>query len=102
MFAAGGMERCCRFPVDPAAVRNAVGLVAKVTCPECLGPSLSPTVAGNVIVDWTSGPEHVEIEVGAGPEIDVLVAATGISFEGVLRLDKPPRLAHPCDHRRRG
>jgi hypothetical protein len=59
--------------IDSAAASNAVHVALKVTCPECLAPTMSPTVAGNVLIDWTWGDEHVEIEVFPDGRLEVLV-----------------------------
>jgi hypothetical protein len=66
---------------------NAVRLVAGVTCPECLPASLSPTSGGNILVDWTWGDEHVEVEVFPDGNLDVLVRVAGLDWEGQLRLE---------------
>jgi hypothetical protein len=58
------------LPVNQASAAHAVRLAAKVTCPECLAPHLSPTVDGNVMLDWTWADEHVEIEVFADGRIE--------------------------------
>jgi hypothetical protein len=65
---------------------NAVRLVAGVTCPECLPASLSPS-GGNILVDWTWGDEHVEVEVSPDGNLDVLVRVAGLDWEGQLRLE---------------
>ena len=67
--------------IAPEAAINAVRLAMKVTCPECLAPTLSPTRAGNVLVDWTWGPEHVEVEVFADGRIEVLVNVGSVTGE---------------------
>ena len=63
--------------VVPAAAANAVRLAAKVTCPECLAPQLSPTVDGNVLVDWTWAADHVEIEISGDGTFEAHIRADG-------------------------
>ena len=60
--------------VDRRALDHAVTLAARITCAECLVPSIVPTKAGNVILDWTYGSNHLEIEVFADGHYEVLVA----------------------------
>ncbi len=74
-------------PISPASAANAVRLVAGVTCPECLPASLSPTSAGNILVDWTWGDDHVEVEVFPDGRLDVLVRVEDVDWEGQLRLE---------------
>ncbi len=74
-------------PVSALTAENAVRLVAGVTCPECLPPSLSPTSAGNILVDWTWGKDHVEVEVFPDGRLDVLVRLDDVDWEGQLQLD---------------
>jgi len=71
-------------PISAVSAANAVRLVA---CPECLPASLSPTSGGNILVDWTWGDEHVEVEVFADGNLDVLVRVAGLDWEGQLRLE---------------
>lgn len=74
-------------PISPQSARNAVRLVAAVTCPECLSPTFSPTSAGNILADWTWGEDHVEVEVFPDGRLDVLVHVKDEDWEGVLSLD---------------
>jgi len=76
-----------RASISPASAANAVRLVAQVTCPECLPASLSPTAAGNVLVDWTWGEDHVEVEVFPDGRLEVLVHVEDMNWEGALKLD---------------
>ena len=46
-----------------------------------------PTSGGNILVDWTWGDEHVEVEVFPDGNLDVLVPAAGLDREGQLRLE---------------
>ncbi len=75
------------LPISPTTAANAVRLVAQVTCPECLPASLSPTAAGNVLVDWTWGEDHVEVEVFPDGRLEVLVHVEDMTWEGELKLD---------------
>ena len=59
--------------VDRDALDHAVTLAARITCAECLVPSIVPTKAGNVILDWTYGSDHLEVEVFADGHYEVLV-----------------------------
>ena len=83
--------------IDSDAVRNAMRLAVLVTCPECLAPVLTPTVHGQVIVDWTWGEERVEVEVSASGALDVLVRTVDGFEELSMSLDEPDdlsKLAH--------
>ncbi len=40
---------------------------------------LSPTIAGHVLLDWTWGADHIEIEVSVDGRLDVLVGTDGCS-----------------------
>ncbi len=67
--------------VNPAAAAHAVEVAAKVTCPESLSPVLSPTQDGCVLLDWTWGDEHVEIEVSPDGHLEVLIDVPGTQVE---------------------
>ena len=76
-----GWDQADAMPVNSAAAAWAVRVAAMVTCPECLTPVLSPTRAGNVMLDWTWHADHVEIEVGPGGRLEVLVDMHGSRHE---------------------
>lgn len=59
--------------VDREALAHAMSLAAGITCPECLQPDITPTRSGNVLLSWTHGADHVEIEVNAKNDFDVLI-----------------------------
>ena len=69
------------IPAEIAA--EAVRLASGVTCPECLTPTLSPTPEGHILLDWTFGEDHVEIDVGEHGRLDVLVSVAGTDGEFV-------------------
>ena len=68
-----GWDGALAVEVSRASVEIALKLVADLCCNECLLPVLSPTVDGHVLLDWTFGSEHVEIEVHPDGCLDVLV-----------------------------
>lgn len=49
--------------------------------------SLSPTSGGNVLVDWTWGDDHVEVEVFPDGRLDVLVRVEDMDWEGELQME---------------
>ena len=87
----------CRLPRgwdlgDAAAISTevaatAVRVAARITCPECLPPVLSPTIAGHVLLDWTWGADHIEIEVSADGRLEVLVGTDGVQHEFETTID---------------
>lgn len=87
-------------PIDPKSANNAVVLVAHATCPDCLGPTLSPTSAGNILVDWTWGSDDVEVEVFPDGRLDVLVHVSGVQWKGrpEHRQPRASRLARSPGH----
>ena len=88
-----GWDHASAAAVDPAAAALAVRVAASVTCPECLAPVLSPTVAGNVLIDWTWGDDHVEIEVAPDGRLEVLVEVSGTNVEFETNADNDDHLA---------
>ena len=59
--------------VNREALDHAMSLAARITCPECLLPDITPTRSGNVLLSWTYASDHVEIEVAPSGYLDVLV-----------------------------
>lgn len=67
--------------VNRAALEHAITLAAQISCPECLLPDITPTRSGNVLLSWTYGSEHVEIEVSSNGDLDGLVELPGVNHE---------------------
>jgi hypothetical protein len=78
--------------VDRAALDHAVTLAARITCAECLVPSIVPTKAGNVILDWTYGSDHLEVEVFADGRYEVLVSLPDAQGEFTSNLNEDHHL----------
>ena len=67
--------------VNRASLDHAITLAAQITCPECLRPDITPTRSGDVLLSWTYGAEHVEIEVASNGDLNVLVELPGTNRE---------------------
>jgi hypothetical protein len=82
--------------IDRGAIANAVDLALRITCPECLEPSVTPARSGNVLLSWTYGDDHLEIEVSASGRLEVLVELPGVQREFVVEPgdEAGPLLAH--------
>jgi hypothetical protein len=78
--------------VDRDALDHAVTLAARITCSECLVPSIVPTKAGNVILDWTYGSDHLEVEVFADWHYEVLVDLPDAQGEFASNLNEDAHL----------
>lgn len=63
--------------VNRKALDHAMTLVAGITCPECLRPDITPTRSGNVLLSWTYGPDHIEIEAAPNADLEILVELPG-------------------------
>ncbi len=78
--------------VNRSALDYAVTLAARITCAECLLPSIVPTKAGNVILDWTYGSDHLEVEVFADGSYEVLVSLPDTKGEFTSNLNEDHHL----------
>lgn len=68
-----GWDNADASAVNRDALDHAMSLAARITCPECLLPDITPTRSGNVLLSWTYGVDHVEFEVAPNGFLEVLV-----------------------------